>query len=105
MKTFIQLKDGIGWAFVNTDGNIEGAIEVEFNSGESYIKKKYENGVWLDSEVIRYAEVNENGNIIEIKRTNFPSDVSGPIMESEITAAHTWVDGAWVAPEVIEIQE
>jgi hypothetical protein len=29
MKTYVQLKDGIGFAFVNTDGDVEG-IEVEF---------------------------------------------------------------------------
>ena len=96
MRTFIQLKDGIGWASVNTAGEIEGAIEVENGSGDSYIHKAYVDGDWSDAELIRYAEVAEDGTIIEIKRTYFPSSVDGPIMESTTSGSDKWIDGSWV---------
>lgn len=102
MRTFIQLKDGIGWASVNTNEEIVGSIEVDFGAGDLYLKKKYTDGVWSDAEIIRYAEVGEDGSIIEIKRTYFPSDVSGPIMDSTVTPTHKWIDEAWVAPVVEE---
>jgi hypothetical protein len=47
MRTFIQLKDNIGWAVVNTPGETEG-IEVDSGTGHFYIKKRYEDGAWVD---------------------------------------------------------
>ena len=96
MRTFIQLKDGIGWASVNTTGEIEGAIEVESGTGDFYIKKKYENGVWSDADIIKFAEINDDGSIIEIRRTYFLSEVTGPIMSEGVKSDSKWIDGAWV---------
>ena len=96
MRTFIQLKDGIGWASVNTAGEIEGAIEVESGTGDFYIKKKYENDVWSEAPVIRFAEVNDDGDIIEIRRTYYSSEVTGPVMVDGVKADSKWVNGAWV---------
>jgi len=99
MKTFIQLKDGIGWASVNTTGEIEGAIEVDSGTGDFYIKKKYEDGVWSNAEIIKFAEIDEDGVILEIRRTYYPSDVNGPIMTPEVTAESKWINNAWVHPQ------
>lgn len=96
MKTFIQLKDGIGWAFVDTIEPIEGAIEVEFGTGSSYIKKKYEDGVWTDADLIKFAEVNDEGIIVEVKRTYFLSEVDGPIMNPDTKMTAKWVNNNWV---------
>ena len=98
MRTFIQLKDNIGWAFVNTTESIPGGIEVEFGTGESYLKKKYENGSWTDAELIKYAEINEEGTIIEVKRTHYASEVSGPIMTPEVKLDFQWKNDSWVEP-------
>ena len=92
MRTFVQLKDGIGWASVNTTGEIENAIEVEYGNGDFYIKKKYEDGVWSDAEMIKFAEINEDGSIIEIRRTYFSSEVNGPIMLADTKNTSKWVD-------------
>ena len=96
MRTFIQLKDGIGWASVNTPGEIDGAIEVESGTGDFYIKKKYEDGVWSTADIIKFADINDDGSIIEIRRTYFSSEVTGPIMLEETKADSKWIDGAWV---------
>jgi hypothetical protein len=102
MKTFIQLKDGIGWASVNTTGEIQGAIEVDSGTGDFYIKKKYDNGVWSEAELIKFAEINEDGDIIEIKRTYFSSEVNGPIMDANTKTTSKWLDGDWVTPAFVE---
>lgn len=101
MRTFIQLKDGIGWASVNTTGEIENAIEVESGTGDFYIKKKYENGVWSEADIIKFAEINDDGSIIEIRRTYFSSEVTGPIMLQDTKNDSKWIDGAWVNSEII----
>jgi len=109
MRTFIQLKDGIAFAFVNTDGEIQGGIEIENGTGEFYINKSYSNGSWSDSvaPLICYAEVLENGTIVEIKRTRFASAVDGPVMNSDTGPNHKWINNAWVAPpiEVVPVEE
>jgi hypothetical protein len=101
MKTFIQLKDGIGWAFVNTVDKIDGAIEVENGTGDFYLKKKYENGVWSDADLIKFAEINEDGEIIEIKRTYFISEVNGPVLNPDTKNTSKWINNSWVTLEPI----
>jgi hypothetical protein len=101
MRTFIQLKDNIGWASVNTDGEVEGSIEVEVGTGDFYINKKYLDGVWSDAEIIRFAEINEYGEIIEIKQTYYSSEVSGVIMDSSTKSTSKWIDNAWVHCEFV----
>jgi hypothetical protein len=102
MRTFIQLKDEIGWASINTTGEIEGAIEVESGTGDFYIKKKYKDGVWLEADIIKFAEINEEGSIIEIHRTYFSSEVNGPIINLDTKNSSRWIDGKWVNPSFIE---
>jgi hypothetical protein len=102
MRTFIQLKDGIGWASVNTTGEVEGSIEVESGTGDFYIKKKYEDGVWSEANIIKFAEINEDGSIIEIRRTYFLSEVNGPIMNLDTKNSSKWVNGQWVNQPFLE---
>jgi len=102
MKTFIQLKDGIGWASVNSMAEVEGSIEVDFGTGDFYLKKKYEDGLWSNADLIHYAEVNEQGEIIEIKRTYFISEVDGPVMNIDTNLNFKWVNGQWVSPTIVQ---
>jgi len=44
MKTFVQLKDGVGFAYVNTAGETDG-IEVQYGTGEEYINKTHSDGL------------------------------------------------------------
>jgi hypothetical protein len=105
MRTFIQLKDGIGWASVNTTGEIKDAIEVDSGTGDFYIKKKYENGVWTEADLIRYAEINEEGVIIEIKKTHYPSSVTGIIMNTDTKSTDKYINGAWVGIQAEKTEE
>jgi hypothetical protein len=105
MRTFIQLKDGIGWASVNTVGEIEGSIEVDSGTGDFYIKKKYENGVWTETDLIQYAEINEDGAIIEIKKTHYPSTVTGIVMNKDTKTTDKYINGIWVSIQEVEETE
>jgi hypothetical protein len=98
MKTFIQLKDGIGFAYVTTNGETDG-IEITGENPDYFINKKYENEEWVDAPVIWYAIVNSKGKIVEIKNTVFPSIVgSNPIIDEDINPESIWNGSEFVLP-------
>jgi hypothetical protein len=99
MRTFIQLKDGIGWASVNTTGEIEG-VEVFTDNPEQFLGKKLTTqGTWVDTEEIKYAIVDEDGNIIEVRKTVYPSVVeNNPIMSAEVKPNWKWNGSEFIAP-------
>lgn len=102
MKTFIQLKDGVGFAVVNTAGETDG-IEVDFGTGEQYLKKTYNNGEWQDAPLLWFAEINNDGSIIEIRKTYFSSDIGdNPILTPDISPNAKWINGKWINPVFIE---
>ena len=101
MRTFIQLKDEVGFAVVNTPGQTDG-IEVEPGTGDQYIAKLYSNGEWSIAPKIKYAVIDENGKIVELRETSFPSELgTWPEWNNEIPTNWRWVDGAWVDPNPI----
>jgi hypothetical protein len=103
MRTFVQLKDGVGFAVVNTEGYTEG-IEVDPGAGEQYLHKTYADGVWSDASLIWYAEINYNGSIMEIKKTYFSSEVGeNPIFSFDISPTARWVNNEWVDSEILSI--
>jgi len=105
MKTFVQLKDGVGFAYVNTAGETDG-IEVQYGTGEEYINKTHSDGVWNDAPLIWYAEINYDGTIIEIKKTRFISEVgTNPILTPDIKANFKWLNGEWINPEESMVNE
>lgn len=106
MKTFIQLKDSIGFASVNTEGETEG-IEVEFGTGEAYLNKSYANNQWGDvAPLIWYAELNYDGSIIELRKTRFISEIgNNPIITPDVSLAAKWINGQWVEPVIIIPEE
>ena len=105
MRTFIQLKDGIGFAIVNTAGETEG-IEVPFGTGEEYLGHTYNNGTWTESPIIKYAVIDEFGNILEIRQTRFSSEVgSFPEWNTEIPTTWKWINGSWIDPNPVVEEE
>jgi hypothetical protein len=98
MKTFIQLKDGIGFAFIDTPTDTDG-IEVPFGTGESYLKKELIDNEWVDAPIIRYASLSPDGRIVEILSTVFSSVVGeNPIIPEGLDLLSTWDGTSWVAP-------
>ena len=96
MRTFVQLKDSVGWASINTTEEIPDSIEVEFGTGDFYINKKYENGTWNNADLIKYAVVNQDGEITEIKETYFTTEVSGPKITNNTKTTSKWINDQWV---------
>jgi hypothetical protein len=99
MKTFIQLKDGIGWASITTPEEIAGAINITGENPDDFIGKLYNNGEWEVAPTIRYALVDFKGMITEICSTVF-SSVAGnnPLVTEELNLESTWNGTEWVPP-------
>jgi len=95
MRTFIQLKDNVGWAVVNSANEVAGSIEVESGTGELYVHKLYDNGSWSDAPLIRFADIDDDGSIVEIKKTYYTSEVVGPILDSETKGSSKWINNQW----------
>jgi hypothetical protein len=104
MKTFIQLKDNIGFAYIDTEKETEG-IEVSFGSGNDYICKEYNNGVWTPAELLKYAFVDKDGRIIETRKTYFPSEIGeNPIISIDTPHNFVWNGLSWSAPESTPVE-
>jgi len=114
MRTFIQLRDGIGFATITTAGEVDHsvtpehttAIEVFTDNPDQFLKKLYnfDTQSWTDAPLYRYAELNENGNIIEVRRTPFLPEIpsNAVLMAENVDFTWRYLDGEWVAP-VVEI--
>ena len=112
MRTFIQLRDGIGYATVITSEMPDHSItpdhttivEVFTDNPEQFIKKIYnkDTQTWSDAPVFRFAELNETGQITEIKRTVFIHEILEGMVQlpAEANAQWKFIDNEWVAPTV-----
>ena len=111
MRTFIQLLDGIGFAVVKTNGEVDHsatpdnttAIEVTTDNPDEFLNKKYnaETKSWSDAELIYYADVDSKGKPIEIKRTYFSHEAEGkPIITEDIEPSWTWNGTEWEKPYI-----
>ena len=113
MRTFIQLRDGIGYATLTTpagepDHSVTPdhttAIEVFTDNPDQFLGKQYnaEANSWSDAPVIRYAELNQNGVLVEIRRTVFAHTVPNDAVTMPDDADGNWrfIDNEWVAPVI-----
>ena len=113
MRTFIQLRDGIGFATINTTGEPDHsvtpdhttAVEVFTDNPDQFLRKAYnaETGTWYDAPIIRFAEYNENGDLTEIRRTVFVHEIPNyaAVMPDEADSRWKFIDGAWQEPVFI----
>lgn len=116
MRTFIQLRDNIGYAIINTAGDLDHsitpdhttAIEVFTENPEQFLKKIYnfDSQSWSDAPIYRYAEINESGEIVDIKRTVFLHEISNEllIMPNEANGLWKFINGEWL-PNTIIIEQ
>lgn len=79
MKHYVQLKDGVVFAYVETANEIptsDSIIEVE-SEGSLFLNKSYVDGIFLDPEKIKYAIVDtaDNNVVVNIKETYFVSEL------------------------------
>lgn len=112
MRTFIQLRDRIAFAIINTTGELNHsttpdhttAVEVFTDTPEQFLKMTYnqETKSWSDTPLIIWAQVNGNGIITEIGRTYFKHEVptDAIIVPEGVDSSYKWIDNEWVAPVI-----
>jgi len=109
MRTFIQLRDGVGYAtLVVPEGEPDHtitpdhttAVEVFTADPDQFLKKKYDEKTktWSDAEVLVWAEISPSGAIMQINRTVFEHEIKGPLITPEVEPHWKWIDGEWVKP-------
>lgn len=111
MRTFIQLHDGIGFAILHTEGEPDHsvtpdhitAVEVFTSEPEQFLKMKYHEDTksWSEPELFVFAELNERGEIIEIRRTYFEHEVTGPLLTPDVAPNAMWINNEWVVPKIV----
>jgi hypothetical protein len=107
MKYYVQLKDGVVFAAHESSNDVDDSgpnVWSVDEDGSDKIGKLYNNGNFSDAPLIKYATLDSNSNVVEIKETVYSSEVSGPIIDNDqVTFLWKW-DGqnflspAYVAP-------
>lgn len=111
MKSFIQLHDGIGFAIIHTEGDVDHtvtpdhitAVEVDSDNPSQFLKMKYDEKTksWSQAPLIYYGEVDDRGNVIEIRRTYFVHETEGmPILPEDFEPNWKWINNEWVKPYI-----
>jgi hypothetical protein len=120
MRTFIQLRNGVGYATLITpeaepDHTVTPdhttAIEVFTDNPDQFLKMKYnaETKTWSEAPLIIYGVIDNFGRVIEIRRTVFPHEAEGlPIITesllSELRPDWTWDGEKWNVPNIVEAE-
>ena len=114
MNTFIQLHDGIGYAVIKTSGEVDHSVTPEHitavaydgENPEQFIGKRYDekSQTWSEASLITFAEIDDNGKAIEIRKTYFNHEITGPILPDGWSPMWTYKNGDWEEP-FIEAEE
>jgi hypothetical protein len=107
MKHFVQLKDGVVFAYhsSSTEVDIPGDNIIEVaEEGVAYLNKKHQDGNFIDAPVIKYAvlDASNDNTVIGIETTLFSSDVKGPVITNDEVKILWKFDGeSFVGPTTI----
>jgi hypothetical protein len=100
MANWIQLKDGVAFAHIESENLVDNSILLDDNiKWQDVMSKKYENGNWVEAPLIYFVEESFEGKVMRVNSTVFSSDVTGPICNSEVKPY--WVmekDGSFSPP-------
>ena len=100
MSTWIQLKDGVAFASVESNQFVENSILLEEGLAWDDVKaKKYEDGSWVEAPLIYFVTQLIDNMVHQINSTVFLSDVTGDIVPAECSFG--WVkneDGTYSEP-------
>ena len=118
MKTFIQLRDGVGFAtLIVPDGEPDHsvtpdhttAVEVFTDNPDQFLKMKYDEKTksWSEAELYVFAELDDLGRVIELRRTYFLHEADGkPLLSQEtlrdLRPDWTWDGEKWNIPQAID---
>jgi len=85
MSNWIQLKDGVAFAYVNSSDIVTNSISIKDNiDPETVMAKRYVYGEWEDAPLIYFVEEMLGDKVLRVNSTVFSSDVTGDIVSSEV---------------------
>lgn len=115
MKTFIQTRDDIGFAVLHTIGEPDHSVTPDHTTAievtghedpDSLLKKKYDptTKTWGDAPIYRVAEINQSGDIVEIRHTVFEHEIDLDTILMPDGANHLWkyINKEWIEPSFEE---
>ncbi len=100
MTNWVQLKDGVAFAYVSSSDIVENSIMLDDSiNPESIMAKKYENGEWVEAPLIYFVEEMFNNKVMKTNSTVFASDVTGDVISPEVKPMWTKTeDGQFIPP-------
>ena len=103
MTNWIQLKDGVAFAYVNSSNFVANSIPVEESvDPDTLMAKKYVDGQWEDAELIYFVEEMLGNKVLRVNSTVFSSDVTGDIIGPEVKEMWTKNEnGEYIPPSTI----
>jgi hypothetical protein len=103
MTNWIQLKDGVAFAYVNSSNFVANSIPVEDSvDPDTLMAKKYVDGQWEEAPLIYFVEEMLGNKVLRINSTVFSSDVKGDIIGSDVKEMWTKnEDGSYSPPATI----
>ena len=85
MNKYVQLKDGVVFAFIETDGVPENSILVDSSVDPStLLGKKYQDGSFIDAPLTYFVDRMSGNMVLGINSTVFVSDITGPICDETV---------------------
>lgn len=100
MSIWVQLKDGVAFASVESNQLVGNSILLEDElSWEDVKAKKYENNEWVEAPLIYFVTQLVDGVVHQTNSTVFSSDVTGDIVSADCSFG--WIkneDGTYSAP-------
>jgi len=100
MSKWVQLKDGVAFAIVESPSFVENSILLEDNLSWDDIKaKKYNNGNWVEAPLTYFVTQNDGIVVRQVNSTVFSSDVTGDVVPASCEIG--WIkneDGSYSAP-------
>lgn len=103
MTNWIQLKDGVAFAYVNSPNFVENSIPIEDSiNPDTIMAKKYVDGLWEEAPLIYFVEEMLGNKVLRVNSTVFSSDVTGDIISSDVKPMWTKNEnGEYVPPATI----
>jgi hypothetical protein len=102
VNTYVQLKDGVAFAYVESAGFVGNSILLPTGVSWEDVKfKKYENGTWVTAPVINTVTELVNNEVVQTQSTVFASDAKGDVVSPEVQPGwHKINTGSYVDPVI-----
>lgn len=85
MTNWIQLKDGVAFAYVDSPNFVGNSIPLEDGiDPHSVMAKKHIDGEWVDAPLIYFVEEMLGNKVLRTNSTVFSSDVTGDIIHKDV---------------------